>query len=164
MSASPKADEDTLEPTEEHRPMRTGNDLERFVEAQDRVYEDVQQELAAGRKATHWMWFVFPQLRGLGRSATAQYYGIDSRGEAAAYLRHPVLGARLRECVELVLALDGSTAHAIFGSPDDLKFRSSMTLFAAIAPREPLFHRALEQYFGGEPDPATMAILRSEPG
>ena len=100
------------------------------------------------------MWFVFPQLRGLGRSATAQYYGIGSRGEAA-YLQHPVLGARLRECVDLVLAVDGSTAHAIFGSPDDLKFRSSMTLFAAIAPSEPLFRRALDKYFGGEPDPAT---------
>ena len=143
--------------------MRTDNDLERFVEAQDRVYEDVRQELAAGRKATHWMWFVFPQLRGLGRSATAQYYGIGSRGEAAAYLQHPVLGARLRECVDLVLAVDGSTAHAIFGSPDDLKFRSSMTLFAAVAPGQPLFRRALERYFGGQPDPATLEILRSKP-
>ena len=143
--------------------MRTENDLERFVEAQDRVYEGVRHELAAGRKATHWMWFVFPQLRGLGRSATAQFYGVGSRGEAAAYLRHPVLGARLRECVELVLAVDGATAHAIFGSPDDLKFRSSMTLFAAVAPAEPLFRRALERYFGGQPDPATLEILRSPP-
>ena len=143
--------------------MRMENDLERFVEAQDRVHDNVRQELAAGRKATHWMWFVFPQLRGLGRSATAQYFGIGSRGEAAAYLQHPVLGARLRECVELVLAVDDSTVHAIFGSPDDLKFRSSMTLFAAIAPAEPLFRRALEQYFGGQPDPATLEILRSKP-
>jgi len=143
--------------------MRTENDLERFVEAQDRVYEDVRQELAAGRKATHWMWFVFPQLRGLGHSATAQYYGIGSRGEAVTYLQHPVLGARLRECVELVLAVEGSTAHAIFGSPDDLKFRSSMSLFASIAPGQPLFRRALEQYFGGEPDPATSELLRSAP-
>ena len=137
------------------------NDLERFVEAQDRVYEDVRQELAAGRKATHWMWFVFPQLRGLGRSAAAQYYGIGSREEALAYLGHPALGARLRECVGLVLAVDGSGAHAIFGSPDDLKFRSSMTLFAAAAPAEPLFRRALEKYFGGEPDRVTLEILRS---
>ena len=144
--------------------MRTENDLERFVEAQDRIYAEVLRELAAGRKATHWMWFVFPQRRGLGRSATAQYYGIGSQDEAVAYLRHPVLGARLRECVDLVLAVDGSTAHAIFGSPDDLKFRSSMTLFAAIAPSEPLFRRALEQYFGGEPDPATAELLRSKSG
>jgi uncharacterized protein (DUF1810 family) len=110
------------------------------------------------------MWFVFPQLRGLGRSATAQYYGIGSPDEAAAYLQHPVLGARLRECVGLVLAVDGASAHAIFGSPDDLKFRSSMTLFAAVAPSEPLFRRALEKYFGGEPDPATVHILQSNPG
>ena len=144
--------------------MRTENDLERFVEAQGRVYADVLQELAAGRKATHWMWFVFPQWRGLGRSATAQYYGIGSRNEAVAYLQHPVLGPRLRACVDLVLAVDDSTAHAIFGSPDDLKFQSSMTLFAAIAPSEPRFRRALEQYFGGEPDPATLEILRSEHG
>lgn len=144
--------------------MRTDNELARFVEAQDRVYEDVRRELAAGRKATHWMWFVFPQLRGLGRSATAQYYGIGSRDEAAAYLAHPVLGARLRECVGLVLAVDGAGAHAIFGSPDDLKFRSSMTLFAAVAPSEPLFRRALEQYYGGEPDPATVELLRSNRG
>jgi len=139
------------------------NDLERFVEAQDRVYEDVRQELAAGRKATHWMWFVFPQLRGLGRSATAQHYGIGSLEEALAYLGHPVLGARLRESVGLVLAVDGSSAHAIFGSPDDLKFRSSMTLFAAAAPAEPLFRRALEKYFEGEPDRVTLEILRSAP-
>ena len=141
--------------------MRTENDLERFVEAQDRVYEGVRQELAAGRKATHWMWFVFPQLRGLGRSATAQYYGIGSRGEAAAYLQHPVLGARLRECVALVLAVDGSTAHAIFGSPDDLKFRSSMTLFASATSENAEFTQALELYFGGVGDHATLEKLRS---
>lgn len=94
MRASRKATEDTLEAVEGHRPMRTENDLERFVEAQDMVYQDVRRELAAGRKATHWMWFVFPQLRGLGRSATAHYYGIGSPDEAVAYVRHPVLGAR----------------------------------------------------------------------
>ena len=144
--------------------MRTEHELERFVEAQDRVYADVRRELSAGRKTTHWMWFVFPQLRGLGRSATAQHYGIGSRGETLAYLQHPVLGARLRECVELVLKVDGHTARGIFGSPDDLKFRSSMTLFAAIAPAEPLFQRALDRYFGGEPDAVTLAILASESG
>ncbi|MGE5160736.1 MAG: DUF1810 domain-containing protein [Betaproteobacteria bacterium] len=142
--------------------MRTENDLQRFVEAQDRVYEDVRRELAAGRKSTHWMWFVFPQLRGLGRSATAQYYGIGSRDEAAAYLEHPVLAARLRECVGLVLAADGASAHAIFGSPDDLKFRSSMTLFATVAPTEPLFGQALERFFAGEPDPLTARLLHPD--
>jgi uncharacterized protein (DUF1810 family) len=164
MRASPKANEDTLEPEEEHRAMRSGYDLERFVEAQDRVYDEVRRELAAGRKTTHWMWFVFPQLRGLGHSATAQHYGIGSRDEAASYLQHPVLGARLRECVGRVLAIDGATAHAIFGSPDDLKFRSSMTLFAAVAPSEPLFRRALDKYFEGAADPATLAMLRIESG
>jgi len=163
MCASRKADEDTPEAIEGHRALPSGDDLGRFVEAQDRVYGNVRQELAAGRKATHWMWFVFPQLRGLGRSATAQHYGIGSREEAQAYLRHPVLGARLRDCVGLVLAVHGSSAHAIFGSPDDLKFRSSMTLFADAAPEEPLFRRALEKYFGGAPDPATLEILRSAP-
>ena len=140
--------------------MHSESDLERFVEAQDAVYEAVRQELRAGRKATHWMWFVFPQLRGLGRSPTAEYYGIASTAEALAYLHHPVLGARLRECVELVLGVEGTSAHAIFGSPDDLKFHSSMTLFAAIAPIEPLFRRALEKYHGGAPDPLTTSRLR----
>jgi uncharacterized protein (DUF1810 family) len=140
--------------------MHSESDLERFVEAQDAVYESVRRELRAGRKATHWMWFVFPQLRGLGRSTTAEYYGIGSTAEALAYLDHPVLGARLRECVGLVLGARDSTAHRIFGSPDDLKFRSSMTLFAAVAPSEPLFRQALEKYYGGEPDPLTAARLR----
>jgi len=140
--------------------MHSESDLERFVEAQDAVYESVRRELRAGRKATHWMWFVFPQLRGLGRSATAEYYGIGSAAEALAYLDHPVLGARLRECVALVLGAKESTAHRIFGSPDDLKFRSSMTLFAAVAPSEPLFRQALDKYYGGEPDPLTAARLR----
>src|SRR5512145_3167284 len=101
--------------------MRAGDDLERFVEAQDPVYDAVRAELRAGRKASHWMWFVFPQLRGLGHSATARYYGLASADEAGAYLAHPVLGARLRECVRLALAVEGRTAHAVFGSPDDLK-------------------------------------------
>lgn len=140
--------------------MRPESDLERFVDAQNSVYETARDELRAGRKATHWMWFVFPQLRGLGHSATASYYGIASADEARAYLEHPVLGPRLRECVELVLAVDGRTAPAIFGSPDDLKFRSSMTLFAAIAPGDPLFQRALDKYFEGQPDPLTAARLR----
>lgn len=143
--------------------MRPEHDLERFVDAQHGVYETVCAELKAGRKASHWMWFIFPQLRGLGHSATARYYGISSLDEAAAYLAHPQLGLRLRECTAHVVGVGGRTAHQIFGSPDDLKFRSSMTLFAAAAPGEPLFRRALEQYFGGEPDPLTIAQLRAGP-
>lgn len=143
--------------------MRADDDLERFVEAQRPVYADVVAELAAGRKASHWMWFVFPQLRGLGRSATASYYGLASAAEAAAYLAHPVLGARLRECVARALAIEGASARAVFGSPDDLKFHSSLTLFAAVAPDEPLFERALAKYFGGARDPLTLERL-SQPG
>jgi uncharacterized protein (DUF1810 family) len=134
-------------------------DLERFVEAQRAVYETVCAELAAGRKASHWMWFIFPQLRSLGRSATAKRFGIESRDEALAYWRHPVLGRRLKECSELVLATQGRTAHEIFGSPDDLKFRSCMTLFAAVAPDEPAFRRALARFFDAEPDRQTLALL-----
>ena len=141
--------------------MRADDDLERFVDAQDGAYEAVRAELRAGRKMTHWMWFVFPQLRGLGHSATARYFGIASAAEAAAYLAHPVLGARLRECVEWVLAVQGSTAHAIFGPPDDLKFRSSMTLFREAAPDEAAFQAALDRYFAGEADPRTLELLRT---
>ena len=144
--------------------MSSDSDLTRFVEAQGTVYDDVRAELQAGRKTTHWMWFVFPQLRGLGRSATARYFGIDSAAEAAAYLQHPVLGARLRECVELVLGVTGRTALEIFGSTDAMKFRSSMTLFATVATGEPLFQRALDQYFDGGPDPLTMAQLQPSGG
>ena len=142
--------------------MRSSEDLERFVDAQGAVYADVLNELRAGRKETHWMWFVFPQLRGLGRSATAFHFGVVSAAEAAAYLAHPVLGPRLRACVELVLAVKGRTAHEIFGSPDDLKFRSSMTLFASVAPAdETRFQSTLDRFFGGERDPLTTAALRN---
>jgi uncharacterized protein (DUF1810 family) len=140
--------------------MRADNDLERFVDAQAPVYESVRSELSAGRKRSHWMWFVFPQLRGLGHSSTAHFYGIASATEAQAYLAHPVLGPRLRECVELVLAVNGRTAHDIFGSPDDLKFRSSMTLFAHIASEKSRFQRALDTYYGGESDSLTLDFLR----
>lgn len=135
------------------------HDLQRFVAAQDRVWDAVRAELGAGRKTTHWMWFVFPQLAALGRSETARFYGIGSRAEALAYVQHPVLGARLREAVDLVLGVQGRSLHAIFGSPDDLKFRSSMTLFAAVAPHEPRFGDALERCCGGEPDPLTLERL-----
>jgi uncharacterized protein (DUF1810 family) len=134
-------------------------DLERFVRAQDPVMAQVRRELGEGRKRSHWMWFVFPQLRGLGRSAAAQHYGIASLAEARAYQAHPVLGPRLIECAELVNAVEGRSAHDIFGSPDDLKFRSSMTLFAAVDPEAAVFGDALRKYFGGVPDPRTTELL-----
>ena len=135
------------------------HDLRRFVEAQQPVWPQVRAELAAGAKRSHWMWFVFPQLKGLGRSAAAQHYGIASREEALAYWRHPVLGPRLKECTELVLAVPGRTVLQILGSPDDLKFRSSMTLFAQVAPGEPAFRQALDRCFGGQPDALTLRLL-----
>ena len=134
-------------------------DLARFVAAQEPVYAQATAELAAGRKRSHWMWFVFPQLEGLGASAMAQRYAIRSLAEARAYLAHPLLGARLKECVGLVNKVEGRSAHEIFGSPDDLKFHSSMTLFAAAAPQEPLFGEALHKYFAGRRDPLTLAKL-----
>jgi uncharacterized protein (DUF1810 family) len=137
-------------------------DLQRFVTAQAPVMAQVREELRAGAKRSHWMWFVFPQVSGLGFSAMAARYAISSLAEARAYLAHPVLGPRLRECTELVLAVEGRDAHAILGSPDDLKFRSSMTLFAIASPAEPLFQAAIDKYFGGEPDEATAEILRSQ--
>ena len=135
-------------------------DLQRFVLAQDPVYSQVCAELAAGAKTSHWMWFVFPQLRALGRSATAQHFGIASRTEAEAYWQHPVLGSRLKECSELVMAVEGKSALQIFHSPDDLKFRSSMTLFAQVAPQEAIFDRALVKYFGGKGDVKTLDLLK----
>ena len=130
--------------------------LRRFVEAQDLVYRSVIAELRAGVKQSHWMWFVFPQVAGLGHSAMADKYAIASLDEAKAYLAHPLLGARLKECTELVLAVTGKTARQILGSPDDMKFRSSLTLFAQAAPNEPLFRDALKKYFDGKDDPATL--------
>ncbi|MBR0990365.1 DUF1810 domain-containing protein [Bradyrhizobium japonicum] len=133
-------------------------DLERFVRAQNPVYADVLAELARGRKQSHWMWFVFPQIAGLGLSAMSQRYAIGSRAEAKAYLAHPVLGARLIECTRLVLAVQGRSINAILGQPDDAKFRSSMTLFGAVSD-EPVFGEALARYFTGERDAATLQIL-----
>ncbi|QGM94308.1 DUF1810 domain-containing protein [Methylocystis rosea] len=134
-------------------------DLARFVAAQAAIYAQATAELAAGRKRSHWMWFVFPQLEGLGTSEMARRYAIRSLAEAAAYLDHPLLGARLKECVGLVNKVEGRKAHEIFDSPDDLKFHSSMTLFAAAAPQEPLFGEALDKYFAGRRDPLTLAKL-----
>ena len=133
--------------------------LERFVTAQEPVYAQVLAELRAGVKRSHWMWFVFPQIAGLGFSAMARRYALGSLDEARAYLAHPVLGPRLRDCVRLVLVVEGRDAHAIFGSPDDVKFRSSLTLFARAAPCEALFRDALDKYYGGAEDAATLAKL-----
>jgi uncharacterized protein (DUF1810 family) len=134
-------------------------DLRRFVEAQDRVYGDVTAELRSGRKRTHWMWFIFPQIAGLGHSAMARRYAISSLPEAVAYLKHGILGPRLRECTRLVTLVEGRSAHDILGSPDDMKFHSCLTLFSNAAPEDQVFHHALEKYFGGEEDPATLARL-----
>jgi len=143
--------------------MSDGFDLDRFVRAQAPVMVQVRRELGAGRKATHWMWFVFPQLAGLGSSPKAQDYAISSLDEARAYLAHPVLGHRIVECTHLVNAVEGRTAHDIFGTPDDLKFHSSMTLFSLADPYEAAFDVALDKYFGGRGDGRTMELLSIEP-
>ena len=140
--------------------MSDPNNLQRFVTAQDQVITQVQSELRAGRKQGHWMWFIFPQLKGLGHSALAQEYGIASRAESEAYLQHALLGPRLRECTQLVNAVKGQSIDAILGYPDNLKFRSSMTLFALTASDKTLFQSALQKYFGGEADPLTISILK----
>jgi uncharacterized protein (DUF1810 family) len=135
-------------------------ELSRFVAAQDLVFDTVLAELRAWRKETHWMWFVFPQLRALGRSPTANFYGIGSIEEARAYLRHPVLAERLARAVDAVLGVSGRSAHEIFGSPDDLKFRSSMTLFnEAAGEADERFRLALQRFFAGEPDQRTLELL-----
>lgn len=133
-------------------------DLQRFVEAQDRVIERMRAELGNGRKTSHWMWFVFPQTAGLGFSPMSQRFAIASVAEAEAYLAHPVLGPRLRECVALVLGHSDKSAHAIFGSPDDMKFRSCLTLFDQAAPGD-VFAQGLATFFDREPDTATLRLL-----
>jgi uncharacterized protein (DUF1810 family) len=137
----------------------TASLLARFVDAQDRVIDQVRAELRSGRKQTHWMWFVFPQIAGLGRSAMAERYALASLDEARAYMAHPVLGARLRECTQLVFATSACSPFDVFGTPDDLKFNSCMTLFKHAAPHEPLFRRALDRFFEGREDPATLRKL-----
>ena len=130
--------------------------LDRFVMAQVRVFEGVLSELRAGRKMSHWMWFIFPQIRGLGRSPMAIEYAISSLDEARAYLQHPVLGPRLKQCTRLVLEVEGQSVEEIFGSPDDMKFRSCMTLFARAAPEVDIFTNALAKYFDSVPDSLTI--------
>lgn len=133
--------------------------LRRFVEAQDPGYQTVLAELRSGHKCTHWMWFIFPQLAGLGQSATARRFAIEDIAEAERYLAHPVLGARLTECSRIVLGVMGRTAHEIFGTPDDLKLRSSMTLFAAVSGADNVFAAVIEKYFEGDGDERTLELL-----
>ncbi len=135
------------------------HNLRRFIEAQQPVYTQVCAELRRGQKSGHWMWFIFPQIRGLGSSETAQYFAIASRQEAAAYAAHPVVGVRLRECTQLVLQVDDRSVEQIFGYPDNLKFHSSMTLFAQTAEGNQLFLDTLKKYFAGALDPQTLARL-----
>jgi uncharacterized protein (DUF1810 family) len=136
-------------------------DLQRFVDAQNPVYDKVCSELRDGGKRSHWIWFVFPQIEGLGSSQSARKFAISSLAEAAAYLAHPILGARLAECTRLVNRVEGRAIGQIFGYPDDLKFQSSMTLFARATPDNQVFVDALQKYFKGEFDPATLARLES---
>lgn len=133
--------------------------LQRFLDAQEEDYACAIRELREGRKQTHWMWYIFPQIAGLGHSSTARRYAIASREEADAYLRHPLLGPRLIHCTELVNAVEGRTIHEILGSPDDVKFRSCMTLFARVADGDSVFRRALTKYFAGEEDGLTLERL-----
>ena len=134
-------------------------DLGRFVAAQDGVYERALAELSSGRKRSHWMWFIFPQIDGLGHSPTARFHAIKSLEEAKAYLAHPVLGQRLEECAETALDIDGRTVSEIFGYPDDVKLRSSMTLFAFIGGAESVYEQVLEKFFNGHRDPLTLRLI-----
>jgi uncharacterized protein (DUF1810 family) len=139
-------------------------DLDRFVRAQEATYAAALAEIAAGRKRSHWMWYVFPQARGLGSSELSRHFGIASPDEARAYLAHPVLGPRLVACADAALAVEGRSAREIFGTPDDLKLRSCATLFAAVAPDGSPFHRLLDRFFDGRPDPRTREWLGLAPG
>lgn len=134
-------------------------DLNRFVHAQQGDYQRALEEIRSGRKQSHWMWYVFPQIEGLGSSPMARRYAIKSKREAEEYLRHPILGPRLRECAEAVLAVEGRSAHEIFGSPDDLKLRSCATLFAAVSPPGSVFDQVLSRYFDGRRDERTTQLL-----
>ena len=139
--------------------MKDAKDLKRFIEAQQRDYETALAEISNGRKRSHWMWYIFPQIKGLGFSSTSQYYAIDGLKEAQAYLQHPILGRHLISICEALLALEQSNANIIFGSPDDLKLRSSMTLFAAVPGSPPVFVQVLEKYFHGKSDRSTLTLL-----
>ena len=140
--------------------MADGTGLDRFVTAQHDVYDQALAEIRAGRKRSHWMWFIFPQYQGLGFSPTSQHFAINSLDEARAYLDHPLLGRRLIQCAEALLALPSNSAADIFGYPDDLKLQSSATLFAEISLEGSVFHRVLDKYFGGRPDSKTLMLVR----
>ncbi len=140
--------------------MSDPHDLERFVRAQESDYETALREITAGRKRSHWMWYIFPQIDGLGSSPMARHYAIKSADEARAYLAHPVLGERLQACARAAVANEGRSATEIFGSPDDLKLRSSATLFAAVSPPGSVFQQLLEKFYPGGPDPATLRLLK----
>ena len=146
-----------------HARMADPFNLQRFVDAQERVIESVRAELRSGCKRGHWIWFIFPQLKGLGQSATSQMFGISSLSEAGAYLAHPILGPRLVECTRLVNAVAGRSAEQIFGDIDAMKFRSSMTLFAQADLQNPVFQGALEKYYGGDFDYLTVSLLDRSP-
>jgi len=139
--------------------VRDPHNLKRFVEAQEGDFKQALAEIRRGRKRSHWMWYIFPQIEGLGFSATSVLYSIKSMAEAEAYLNHPTLGPRLVECAEGVLGIEGRSAHEIFGSPDDLKLRSCATLFACVSPPGSPFHRLLEKYFHGAQDARTLELL-----
>jgi uncharacterized protein (DUF1810 family) len=139
-------------------------DLNRFVQAQEQVYPQALSEIKRGHKRSHWMWFIFPQIDGLGSSSTAKFYAIKSKDEAKAYLNHPLLGRRLVECAEVLLKLQGKSAEEIFGYPDDLKLRSSVTLFASVSEPGSVFSRVLDQYYGSQPDARTRELLKQGPG
>jgi uncharacterized protein (DUF1810 family) len=139
-------------------------DLNRFVRAQEPDYKHALEEIAAGRKRSHWMWYIFPQFAGLGLSSTSRHYAIGSLDEARAYLAHPILGPRLVECAEAALTVKGRSAHDIFGSPDDLKLRSSVTLFALVSSENSVFHRVLEKYFEGKRDQRTLDVVAERSG
>jgi len=147
----------------EHRTAISADDpynLARFVEAQERDYEQALSEIRNGRKRSHWMWYIFPQFDGLGVSSTSKLYAIESAAEAEAYLRHHVLGPRLLEIAQAAMAVEGRSAFEVFGTPDDMKLQSCATLFASVSPAGSLFHQLLDRYFGGEPDDRTLGLLR----
>ncbi len=139
--------------------MNTDKSLKRFIEAQEKSYSTALAEIKSGRKQSHWMWFIFPQMRDLGYSQMAQYYGIKDKEEAAAYLKHPVLGQRLQEISAALLNIASSDAHKIFGSPDHVKLKSSMTLFATVAEEQPIFQQVFQKFFNGKKDDATLRLL-----
>jgi uncharacterized protein (DUF1810 family) len=140
--------------------MSSDNALDRFVDAQQPIYSQVLQELRNGKKTTHWMWFIFPQIEGLGNSSTAIYYSIKSIKEAKNYLAHPILGKRLLECANILLNIENKSADEIFGYPDNMKLRSSITLFNFVAPEQNVFADVLQEYFAGELDERTISILQ----